>query len=70
MESITLKVRGMTCSGCIASVQRVLHGLAGVEHADVTLAEGGKATVRYEPGRTTPADMASAIEDAGYEIER
>ena len=70
METITLKVRGMTCGGCVASVQRVLRALDGVTRADVSLDEGGKATVQYEAGRASPADLQTAIEDAGYEVER
>jgi copper chaperone len=59
----------MTCGGCVASVQRVLAGLDGVERADVSLASN-EATVQYEPGRVNPADLEAAIEDAGYEVVR
>jgi copper chaperone len=67
MESTTrLKVKGMTCSGCVASVKRVLEGLPGVKAADVSLAEGS-ATVRYDAGTANAAQFKQAIEDAGYE---
>jgi len=69
MESITLKVKGMTCGGCVASVQRVLHELDGVSRADVSLAQG-EARIDYEPSRLQPSDLEAAIEDAGYEIAR
>ena len=69
MESITLKVRGMTCEGCVASVQRVLKALEGVKRADVSLADGGTARVEYEAGRVKPEDLHAAIEDAGYDVE-
>jgi copper chaperone len=67
MESRTLKIEGMTCTGCVASVQRVLAALDGVQRADVSL-EKKEATVSYEPGRVTPDDLKSAIEDAGYDV--
>jgi copper chaperone len=67
METTTLKIRGMTCGGCVASVQRVLRELDGVENADVSLADS-TATVQYEPARVKPADLHAAIEDAGYEV--
>ena len=67
METTTLKIRGMTCGGCVASVQRVLGELDGVARADVSLAEA-RATVEYEPARVKPADLEAAIEDAGYEV--
>jgi copper chaperone len=67
VETTTLKISGMTCGGCVASVERVLRGLDGVQRADVSLAEA-KATVEYEPARVKPADLQAAIEDAGYEV--
>ncbi|MDB5863049.1 MAG: heavy metal-binding protein [Betaproteobacteria bacterium] len=67
METTTLKIRGMTCGGCVASVQRVLRELDGVENADVSLADS-TATVQYEPARVKPADLHAAIEDAGYDV--
>jgi copper chaperone len=69
MESIRIGIRGMTCDGCVASVTRVLKGIDGVERADVTL-EPPEAKVEYTPGRVDAARLRSAIEDAGYEVER
>ena len=69
METTTLKIGGMTCGGCVASVQRVLKALDGVARADVSL-EKNEATVEYEPARVKPADLEAAVEDAGYEIVR
>ena len=37
METITLKVGGMTCGGCVASVTRVLKATPGVDEAVVRL---------------------------------
>jgi copper chaperone len=67
METTTLKISGMTCSGCVASVQRVLSALDGVTRADVSL-DRNEASVSYEPGRVTPDDLKAAIEDAGYDV--
>jgi copper chaperone len=67
MEIRTFKIDGMTCSGCVASVQRVLTALDGVQRADVSL-EKKEATVSYEPGRVTPDDLKTAVEDAGYDV--
>ena len=69
MESITLKVKGMTCGGCVSAVQRVLQGLDGVGRAEVSLS-AGEAKVDYEPSRLQPSDLEAAIEDAGYEVGR
>ena len=67
MESTAqLKIKGMTCSGCVASVKRVLEGLPGVKGAEVSLAEG-RATIRYEAGTTSTAQFKQAVQDAGFE---
>ena len=54
METITLKVKGMTCGGCVASVTRVLNSLPGVDEVAVTL-EPGTALVTFDPATHGPA---------------
>jgi copper chaperone len=67
METVTLKVEGMTCGGCVASVTRVLKSTPGVDDAVVRL-DSRSATVTFDPARTSVAALTSAIEDAGYAI--
>ena len=67
METLDLKVEGMTCNGCVASVSRVLKGVPGVTQADVTLAPG-RAKVTYDPARTDRNAIRAAIEGAGYDV--
>ena len=67
MESVTLKVKGMTCEGCVAAVERVLGALDGVGRVGVSL-ERGEATVEFDRARVATADLRTAIEDAGYEV--
>lgn len=60
---IQLKVEGMTCAGCAATVQRALETLPGVESAAVNVLNG-RATVT---GRELdPNVMVRAIRDSGY----
>ena len=66
METATIKVKGMTCMGCVSSVKRVLQGMGGVSAVDVSL-ENGEAKVQYDPGVTQPAALKTAVSDAGYE---
>ena len=40
MTTVTLKVEGMSCGGCVASVTRVLTALQGVSDATVSLQAG------------------------------
>jgi copper chaperone CopZ len=63
---IELKVTGMTCGGCVRSVERTLSRMPGVTAASVDLA-AGKATVRYDGSRTKPEDLIAAVSRSGFE---
>jgi copper chaperone CopZ len=67
METVTLKVNGMSCEGCVASVTRVLRALPGVGAVAVAL-KPGTATVTYDPQRAGLPAVKRAVEDAGYEV--
>lgn len=67
METLKLNVKGMTCSGCVNSVTRVLKAVPGVIDAQVTLTPG-QATVTYDPARASATQLTAAIEDAGYDV--
>ncbi len=66
METMVLKVKGMSCGGCVKSVTNVLQGLPGVAKAEVSL-EKGEAVVDYDAGKVGREQMAAAIADAGFE---
>ena len=66
METITIKVEGMSCGGWVKSVTNVLTALPGVAKADVSL-EDKQARVEYEAGRVSIDDMKRVIVDAGFE---
>jgi copper chaperone len=65
MATAELKIEGMTCEGCVASVARTLRGVAGVQDVDVSLA-GASARVTYDPAKTAVAYLKRAVERAGY----
>ena len=67
METATVKIKGMTCMGCVASVKRVLQGIDGVKAVDVSLGQG-QATVQYDATAASPARFKAAVEEAGYEV--
>ena len=61
-----IKVKGMSCQVCIASVTRVLQGLPGVSDVKVDLPSG---RVTYQSAAPVPQeDLARAIKTAGYEL--
>ncbi len=65
MQTERLKVTGMTCGGCVSNVTRALKSIHGVGDVTVSLATG-EATVQYEEQSTSPAQLKSAVQDAGY----
>jgi len=67
MEAVTLKVKGMTCNGCVAGVTRVLKAVPGVDDVAVTLSPG-EAKISFDPGRTGVPALRAAIEGAGYDV--
>jgi copper chaperone len=67
MTDLTLPITGMTCGGCVRSVTAVLQALPGVDSVNVTL-EPGQAQLQYDAAQVTPAQIQSAIEDAGFDI--
>jgi len=67
METMTIKVKGMTCGGCVASVTRVLKAVPGVSDVAVTL-QPGEAKVTFDPARTGVSTLQTAIKDAGYDV--
>jgi copper ion binding protein len=68
-SNIELKVEGMTCSGCVRSVEKKLSTVAGVESARVDLG-AGKATVEYDDSRAQVDQMIAAVEQIGYRASR
>lgn len=67
MTDLTLPITGMTCGGCVRSVTAVLQALPGVDSVHVTL-QPGQAQVRFDEAQVSPAQLAAAVEDAGFEV--
>jgi copper chaperone len=67
MNEIVLSVTGMTCGGCVNSVQRVLAALPGVERVEVTL-QPGQARAVVDPARVDRAALVQAVVDAGFGV--
>lgn len=68
MKVQTIKISGMSCSGCANMVAENLSRLQGVHNVTVNL-EDSSATVRYESAELTPAHFKRTVEDAGYTFE-
>lgn len=66
-KNITLPVTGMTCANCVATVERNLKKVDGVEQAMVNLSSE-RATVEFNPLLTGLDDLIARIQRAGYDV--
>jgi copper ion binding protein len=68
-SNIELKVEGMTCDGCVRSVERKLSKVEGVASARVNLGTG-KAAVEFDDSRAQVDQLIAAVEQIGYHASR
>ncbi|NFN94158.1 cadmium-translocating P-type ATPase [Clostridium botulinum] len=64
-----LKVEGMTCSACANRVERVTKKLQGVQESNVNFATE-KLTIVVDEDVTGYSDIKTAVEKAGYKLEK
>ncbi len=67
MQSVTIKIKGMTCMGCVNSVKTVLTNVPGVTQVEATL-EPAQAVVRFDSSITSLNQLENAVNDAGFEV--
>lgn len=63
MNRTTLKIKGMTCGHCVASVKKSLETVPGVTVEKVAV---GTATLDYDPAVASIDQITEAVSDAGY----
>ncbi|GAB4533572.1 MAG: copper-exporting P-type ATPase CopA [Anaerolineales bacterium] len=66
-KQIVLPITGMTCANCVATVERNLKKVDGVEVANVNLSSE-RATVVFDPAAAGLGDLIARVERAGYGI--
>jgi copper chaperone len=67
MERVELRVEGMTCGGCVKSIQNALTAKDGVSTATANL-EAGTVAIEFDPGVIQQAILKKTIVDAGFEV--
>ncbi|MCH7585526.1 MAG: heavy metal translocating P-type ATPase [Acidobacteria bacterium] len=65
VESVHLSVEGMTCSSCVATIERTLAAIPAVVDARVNFA-AEEATVDFVGGEVAVSELVAAVEAAGY----
>ena len=66
-KQLTLPITGMTCANCVATVERNLKKLDGVQSAVVNLSSE-RATVEFEPAKLQLNDMIARVNRSGYGV--
>jgi Cu+-exporting ATPase len=66
-KQLTLPITGMTCANCVATVERNLKKLDGVQSAVVNLSSE-RATVDFEPAKLQLNDVIARVNRAGYGV--
>jgi len=66
-KQIILPVTGMTCANCVATVERNLKKVDGVQFASVNLSSE-RATVELDPAAAGLSDLIDRIQRSGYGI--
>lgn len=68
-RQVVLPVTGMTCANCVATIERNVKKLDGVETVNVNLASE-RATVSFDPGKLALENILARVERAGYGIAK
>jgi heavy metal translocating P-type ATPase len=66
-ETLQVKIGGMACSFCVASITKALGRVEGVQGASVNLAHE-EALIEYDPSKVTPTQLKETLLDLGYTL--
>lgn len=67
VERVTFDVKGMTCTGCEASVKHAVQSVDGVLESDVSYATQ-KASIAYDKTKTNREALVEAINSTGFQV--
>ena len=65
MDTLTLKLRGMSCASCANSIEKAIRSVPGVSEANVNFGVE-QATVKYDPRKANIEKIQDAVDAAGY----
>ncbi|KAL7669915.1 hypothetical protein ACOME3_004862 [Neoechinorhynchus agilis] len=66
-KQVTLSVYGMSCASCVASLERALLKVPGIEKVNVSLM-ASQAKIDYDESKLNIKDIAGHIEEVGFEV--
>ncbi|MBD1937473.1 heavy metal translocating P-type ATPase [Microcoleus sp. FACHB-68] len=65
MDTITLKLRGMSCASCASAIEEAIKSVPGVVECQVNFAME-QTTIEYDSNQTNLTQIQQAVDDAGY----
>mgnify|MGYP003367200045 CR=1 FL=1 len=68
METVTLKVQGMSCGHCVKAVEDSVGAVAGVNDVKVSLADA-EVAVSFDTSTVTVEEIKETIEEQGYDVQ-
>lgn len=66
---ISMTAPDISCAHCVATVQETVGALPGVETVTAS-ADTKVVDVRFDAARTTVDQIAAALDDAGYPVQK
>lgn len=67
MERVEIRVDGMTCGGCVKSIQNALNNRDGVASAAADL-DSSMVAIEFDSGVIQQDAIEQAIVDAGFSV--
>jgi copper chaperone CopZ len=67
VQTTTLDIKGMTCTGCEATVENAASGVDGVLEAEASY-DTGQATIKYDRSKTGRQAIVAAINQTGFTV--
>jgi copper chaperone CopZ len=64
-KTVTIKVEGMKCAKCSASVSKALKATDGVQEAQVS-SEKGEAVIKYDDQKLSETKLREVINSTGF----
>lgn len=64
-DKVQLEISGMTCASCVATIEKYVGSLDGVDNVSVNLSTE-KAAISFSPDLVGVRDLINAVSDIGY----
>jgi Cu+-exporting ATPase len=68
-EKISVKILGMTCSGCVATVEKTIKAIDGIKNVSVSLIDGQAEIILEKREKNIAKEIFEKIKEKGYKVE-